>query len=358
MVESSRFELVRPQGRDWIRALRYRAGYSQSDLAGLTGISQGGLSKVESGDTLLSDDQFSAIQRVLSLDPGEERALVTGTNPWSAAHGLDGDGCYSAYDAYWRQSAIHDDLGGETRGLELTSRVIDLIEQGEPLDELLRWVLTSRTYWLMVRGRHGEACHLAKWVFQEGLNHGFDQTSGYSIWALARPHLSRRGFDSRGFYSLNRLVEVAEGRGFRCELPYLDFVKAAKQVYEGDGWAADEALRRASSRVGEPDGRGQFGVVGSEYWFGTVQSYRGWFALKARTWRDFDLIREFEQVTSPVPRLLTRLYHAASLPHEPERRELVAMASREAEELGLGYAWSTMRDHVKRICPKMTAELR
>lgn len=333
-----------------IRAIRRTLGISQEDLASFLNIQQSTVSKWESGTSFPSNEQFKRVRELIAssdeLDSLER--VIALRNEIST---FDLAKCFESYDAFWRACAT-DAVGyGEHWGVELTNRVQHLATESSDAKRLLSWIYSSRAYWLLVRGRHSEVSPLAFKAIRVGREIGFDFTSGYAFWAAARVHFTKTNVMVEDRQFLRKLARLTEREIGRTSLPYTKLVRSGQMLVDQNLVGATNMLAELSHQPFASHDSGQFGQLGSVYWLTTFDSYQRLYSLKSR-----DFFAVLDQKESPfgeagIPNILNECYRLTALSRvsredlRPQFQEL----SSSADQIGLGFAFSTMVSHVKRV---------
>lgn len=323
---------------DEIRDLRVRAGLAQAEFARRFGLAQSTLSRIEGG-TLRPSPELLKTLRLISPRSDALEALRDA----SLAD------CERSYEAYWRTCAVFDHPDGAAWGAALTQRLLELqpSERGAP--RLLARTYASRAYWALARGRHRDVERMARPAIQFGIEHGFDLTSGYALWAWARSRFNKVRINDADRAIVNGLVTIAR-RHTRRELPYADLVEAAHERMVRRVDDAEDRLRALADRVFRSDEGGQFGGLTPDHRWATVQSYRAMFRLSVGD--DEDVLDLAESVShhDPVTTLIFGAYANAAMARlgqrdETRERDLAA----HAEALGHGYAYATVLQHTQTL---------
>ena len=323
---------------DEIRDFRVRSGLTQTEFARRCGVTQPTLSRIEVGTSAPSPILRNTFRQAISLpDPPESLRDASLAD------------CERSYESYWRTCAVFDHPDGAAWGAELTHRLLDLAPAGRAAPRLLARVYASRAYWFLARGRHHDVARMAVPAIRLGMEHGFDLTSGYALWACARSRFHKRRITDAD-RAVVRSIRALAHRYTDSSLPYAELVEAAHERMSRRIDDAEDRLRALSERPFRTDESGQFGGLLPEVRWATIQSYRAMFRLSAGHDRRVLDLTEAVRSDDPIVSMIFGAYEVAAKDRmgEPNPRGLSGLATR-AEATGHGYALRTVLNHTRAI---------
>lgn len=351
--------LGRPSAGELLRAARHSAGILQADLAQQIGVTQGTISKWESGAKCPDEHHVPLLASALGVARNEMIEICTPGLVWCGFDIMDLADCVHSYSQHWQACAIYDRKDGELWNLAITQRLLELSRQDSDALRPLGWCYASAAYWMLVRGRYDDVQKQAKQAIRYGKQVGFDMTTAYAFWAVARVRLARPQNRQADIAMLQRLSKVAHSHLAGTNLPYAHFIDAAICTLQGDFDGGDEILQKVSPPSLAIHAEDQFSAVGEAYWMATIASYRQMFAVKARQWNHVFQPEGSVEKSVPLLNLLSECYRAGAEAHLSPLSGARALSAlrKEASSQHLEFAFDSMIEHVRSLGLRLPSEV-
>ncbi len=333
-----------------IKAMRESCGFSQGRLASALGVQQGTISKWENGVSQPTAAQANRLRQVLTGDASQPIIKQIEQLERDIA-GYDLSECFKSYSDYWQNCAVFPVEYGEHWGVQLTNRLTFLAQTDREAVLLLSWIYASQSYWHLARGHDQKALQAAMQSIRAANTVGFDLTNGFSFWMAARVYFTKRTITAKDRAEIKHLADISERRLSQSRLPYSSLVRASSHLAAGNYLSASQSLesaRRWNHRISD---HGQYGVMSEDYWNALIDSYQKLFALRSREYLEVLSQPSLLSTDRPILNILSQTYDLAALTKVSRENlgDKYNQIAQEANSVGLGFAFSTMEEHIKRI---------